>query len=260
MGESSSPLFVKQGDRTVMNCHQCKKTISGGHVTADGMHFHLECFVCGACGKQILNRYCRDGALLYHEECMEKDRLLCAHCHKVLDGRYIESSGKKYHPSCYEAHVQPHCLVCGKKISGKYTFDDDGSYHVDCFRNSILPKCDVCRLPLEEGYIIDGWGNKSHRQHDGSAVHFCASCSRIISERTTGSGVRYRDGRTVCNLCRKEAVDSISDIGTSFKDVYSILTQVGFSGIPNPVEVFVINAEKLKDKLSRLKYDHKKRS
>lgn len=233
-----------------MICNRCKKNIDGGHVVVNGLHFHLDCFYCESCGRHIQSRFLQDGSALYHPECITKVAgPICSYCHGKLDESYIESDEKKYHPLCYENHIQPHCRICGQKITGRYVTDTEGDYHSECFKNVKLQKCDVCGLPLEGKYLADQWGNKSHTQHDGRELIFCSSCSRIISERTSGSGVRYRDGRAICNLCRKVAVDKEADVGESIKDVRSFLIKLGFIAIPTDITIRVLSREKLIERL-----------
>ncbi len=73
----------------------------------------------------------------------------------------------------------------------------------------LLPiTCAVCGKILLAGRVaMDLWGNtycEKHRHEHSS----CSACNRLVCSRLTGGGVTYDDGRIVCNICRKTAVDS----------------------------------------------------
>jgi hypothetical protein len=73
-----------------------------------------------------------------------------------------------------------------------------------------LPVCVGCGDTIGPGkYIQDNWGASYHTQH--ANLKRCFYCARGISTLNTGGGVRYSDGRDVCNICQQTAVTSQSE-------------------------------------------------
>ncbi len=68
-------------------------------------------------------------------------------------------------------------------------------------------RCAACGQPLEGWYTRDMWGNATCSRHEAEFPR-CSACTRLICPRLTGGGVTYADGRQVCMLCRRTAIDS----------------------------------------------------
>ena len=169
----------------------------------------------------------------------------CSYCSKKIDGEYYYIENKKYHELCYNDHIVPKCSFCNKSLTGRYMVNENGQYHNDCYKNHILPKCSVCIKPLEKEYNYDAWGNKYHSYHSYGKGN-CSSCSRIISDRTTGGGMTHFDGRSVCNVCLKDIVDTEYKIEKSRKRVLSLLGKLGFENLPIDVPVSLKNRNELR--------------
>jgi len=69
------------------------------------------------------------------------------------------------------------------------------------------PTCAICGYRIEGRYIVDYWGNAYHEGHTRTNPT-CQYCGRLIATRTTGGGTTYEDGRIICSLCRKRAIDT----------------------------------------------------
>jgi hypothetical protein len=69
------------------------------------------------------------------------------------------------------------------------------------------PVCALCGYPIEGRYLADYWGNAYHEGHTRTNPA-CRYCGRLIANRTTGGGTTYEDGRIICALCRKRAIDT----------------------------------------------------
>ena len=169
----------------------------------------------------------------------------CSYCSKKIDGEYYYIENKKYHETCYKNHIVPKCSFCTESLVGKYMVNDDGKYHNDCYKNHILPKCSVCIKPLEKEYNYDAWGNKYHSHHSYGKGN-CSSCSRIISDRTTGGGLTHIDGRSICSLCLPDIVDTKAEIENSRKRVLRLLKELGFSNLPNDTPISLKNRNELR--------------
>ena len=89
------------------------------------------------------------------------------------------------------------------------------------------PVCAVCGKAIEGKYLKDFWGNSSHVGHLRSNPS-CDYCGRIISQRSTGGGSTYEDGRQICALCKEEAVE---DKDTGLQILYEARDLLEKSGI-----------------------------
>lgn len=160
-------------------CEYCGEGINGQYVLIDGYYYHPVHFKCSNCGTPIGHTtYHKKDGKYFCEKCF--DRLFarrCTFCGGVIDQGGIIVGGFNYHEKCYNENIAKHCAVCGEII-----FDD---------------------------FYLDYWGNAYHKKHLDS-LHQCRYCGRLISDKTTNGGLVYDDGRYVCNLCRRQAVNDPS--------------------------------------------------
>jgi hypothetical protein len=122
-----------------------------------------------------------------------EDRI-CDYCRIPFRGGFIVVGEKKYHEHCYEDHIALKCSICGQIIEGRYTYDF--------------------------------WGNKYHSHHE-SDIPRCEYCRRFITQKLTGGGVEYRDGRKVCKICRKSAVTKKSQAQSLLKRSRKLAADLG---------------------------------
>ena len=119
---------------------------------------------------------------------------VCSYCKKPLLGGFIVLEDKKYHKACYEDHVALRCSLCGGMVEGRYLYDH--------------------------------WGNVYHDDHERT-VPRCAYCLRFISEKLTGGGVEHQDGRRVCAICRRTAVEDLGAAMALLDEVRGRLSDLG---------------------------------
>jgi hypothetical protein len=156
-------------------CARCGRWITGYYVQALGRNWHPDCFRCAACGNPIEGQYAEHDGKLYHPHChQERFGLRCAACGSFIDGQYVEYEGRPYHPDCHKQWFGKRCAVCGEYIEGQY--------------------------------IQTFWGEAYCARH-ATEYPECYVCQRPVCQRLTGGGKQYQDGRVVCMLCRKQAVD-----------------------------------------------------
>lgn len=118
------------------------------------------------------------------------------------------------------------CDYCGERITGDYIVVDSHLYHTACYENHIALRCAVCGQIIKGKYYVDYWGNAVHAYHKDEVPH-CEYCGRYISDYSTGGGFRYADGRIVCKLCEKTAVEDSAAVDTIKKQVGAILKTYG---------------------------------
>jgi hypothetical protein len=97
----------------------------------------------------------------------------------------------------------------------------------------------LCGDIIRGEYLQDFWGNSycSRHQHDAPV---CDSCGRFISDKTTGGGVRYDDGRYICNLCRPKSVTDIDDILGLVHEVAGQMRTMGMKVDYNGIRIHLI--------------------
>ena len=163
--------------------------------------------VCAACGLPITSGAFQTKGASYHTECFR-----CAYCDRPITGAYSEYKGKNYHTECFERHVALKCALCGDIIRGEY--------------------------------LQDFWGNSYCLRHDHDAP-VCDSCGRFIAEKTTGGGVRYDDGRFICNLCRPKSITDIDEILQLVHEVALHMRSLGMKVDYNGIRIHLIGRDEM---------------
>ncbi|HEX6791491.1 MAG TPA: LIM domain-containing protein [Candidatus Krumholzibacteria bacterium] len=163
--------------------------------------------VCGVCGKPIESQSFETKGVYYHSDCFR-----CAYCERPITGQYSEYKNKNYHTDCFERHVALRCALCGEIIRGEY--------------------------------LQDFWGNSYCYRHEDDAP-VCDSCGRFISDATTGGGVRYDDGRYVCNICRPKSITDIDDILSLVHEVAGQMHEVGMKVDYQGIRIHLVGREEM---------------
>jgi hypothetical protein len=192
------------------------------YVQALDRYWHPECLRCSVCGEPIQANYSTRRGQIFHPECyLKKIAPLCAGCGQPILENHISALGKKWHPEHFT------CAHCGQPIQSTtfYTHNNRAYCQTD-FLTLFSKSCAVCQAALTDTFSVDMWGN-SYCTHHKNELPTCSTCSRLISQTTTGGGVQYRDGRQVCNLCRQSAVDLPSLARSTYKEVNEILSGIG---------------------------------
>ena len=101
--------------------------------------------------------------------------------------------------SCVD-QLRPHCSICNTVLRGEYIKSSGKIYCSNACLDQTLPKCEICKTPIRSGFSI-------------TAHNYCESCAK---EKPTcfscGLPAAYptqlKDGREICNNCRRWAVTS----------------------------------------------------
>jgi len=118
------------------------------------------------------------------------------------------------------------CDYCNRLITGEYVVSDGQNYHVDCYESHIAPRCALCGEIIEGEYFEDNWGNLVHAKHKGQ-VPQCLYCRRFISDQISDGMVRYDDGRIVCGICARNAINDIKRAEHIMEDLQASLAGYG---------------------------------
>ena len=204
-------------------CAGCRKSIAGEYIGALRADWHPACFRCGGCGRPVTDRgFIENDGKAFHPGCYhERFSLKCAGCGSAITGSYTSALGRAWHAEHFV------CARCGKPLAGRGFFERDGRAYCEAdYHLLFTPKCAVCGDPLRGTYSINLWGDNYCARHDNE-LHRCYSCGRLLSGRLTGGGVRYHDGRHICNLCKRTAVDRPAEGERIMLEVRQALTKVG---------------------------------
>ncbi|EPY88682.1 actin-binding LIM protein 2 isoform 3 [Camelus ferus] len=95
------------------SCGGCGAEIKNGQsLVALDKHWHLGCFKCKTCGKQLNAEYISKDGLPYCEaDYHTKFGIRCDGCEKYITGHVLEAGEKHYHPLCAL------CVRCGRMFS-----------------------------------------------------------------------------------------------------------------------------------------------
>lgn len=189
--------------------------------------------ICKGCGQPISGHYLTALGTAWHPE-----HFVCAACHRPIDdAQFNVHEGAPYHTSCYLNRLAPRCAYCHKPVMGQYYTHKGVSYHPECYRNYVVPRCAYCDKPLMSEYLVDYWGTKYCKEHEGRYPK-CAFCGRLVpplqQERGAKEGERVR-----CPICRKSAVESLPQARTLFRGLMQRLNAQGlqYNNIPLQVEL-----------------------
>jgi hypothetical protein len=162
---------------------------------------------CGVCGRPVTGENFQTRGVYYHHDCFR-----CAYCDRPIAGPYSEYKGKNYHADCFERHVALRCALCADIIRGEY--------------------------------LQDFWGNSYCLRHESEAP-VCDSCGRFISDRTTSGGVRYDDGRFICNICRPRSITDIDDILGLVHEVAGHMREMGMKVDYHGIRIHLVGREEM---------------
>jgi hypothetical protein len=158
---------------------------------------------------------------------------VCAACDKPILEDCFKTRGEFFHSACFR------CAYCNRPITGGYAEYRDRNYHNECFETHVALKCSLCEKVIQGEYLQDYWGNSYCIRHENEAP-VCDSCGRFISEPTTGGGVRYDDGRFVCNVCRPKSITDIDDILVLVHEVAEHMESFGMKVDYNGIRIHLV--------------------
>ena len=146
---------------------------------------------------------------------------ICASCHRPIEGSAVTALGSTWHPEHFV------CAACGLPITdASFNVQDGKPYHATCFYNSIMPRCAYCGLPLTGGYLIDEWGTKFHKEHEGQYPR-CEFCGRLIppsQQERAGAG---KPEMIRCPVCRSTAIETTGEAQPLFRQCIQWISRQG---------------------------------
>jgi hypothetical protein len=172
---------------------------------------------------------------------------VCGKCGELITEAFFETQGVYYHPHCFA------CEYCGGPIKGAYTTYHGSNYHTTCFESSVAKRCALCNGVILGEYILDFWENAYHPSHRKD-TEACEYCGRFIAPQTTGGGVRYSDGRFICNICRESAITEKDEAMLIMGEVARYLRLYGMDVELGEVDLHVVGLSEMQNKSGKGSY------
>ncbi|CAI4230419.1 unnamed protein product [Auanema sp. JU1783] len=169
-------------------CGGCNNAIKDRCVTALNKNFHLQCFCCSECGKELGEEgfHEKNGQVFCKKDFFRLFAPRCNGCQQSITANFISALGTHWHPDCFV------CQTCGIGFDGGSFFDHAGQplceQHYHEKRGSL---CIKCRQPIT-GRCVTAIGNKYHPEH-----FRCTYCSRQLTKGT----FKEVDNRPFCHKC-----------------------------------------------------------
>ena len=226
---------------STLKCAACDRSITGQYVTALDKTWHPDHFACAICDKSLNGQlfYERDDEP-YCETCFRRQfSPKCASCGEPIAGPYMTALDTIWHPHHFV------CATCGRPFAGSQFLTHEGQpYCETCYHREFSPQCAVCAQPITDEYIETYWGDQYHTRHKDE-LPACSGCDRPICQSLTEGGVRYQDSRTMCNLCRRTAVDEVKAGEKILAQVRKDLEKMGFSFVTAELPLRLVDRQEL---------------
>ncbi|MEW6412123.1 MAG: protein DA1 [Candidatus Zixiibacteriota bacterium] len=216
------PFTTYAGDKI---CEYCGKKISKANwIEFDGKYYHPDHFLCSNCGGDLKN------------------------------GPVYVENGKIYDSVCYFELFVPKCDWCGEPIQGNYIEVDSNLYHQQCYDDHVGRRCAMCGEVLYDKYLIDPRGNTLHKHHRDE-YPICEYCGCPIAPQTTGEGTTYPDGRHVCGLCLRSAVNDIKEAEDLMADIIEDLASYGIEIREKKIPLRLVDRSSLTSQKGAMPHD-----
>uniref|UniRef100_A0A915A384 LIM zinc-binding domain-containing protein n=2 Tax=Parascaris univalens TaxID=6257 RepID=A0A915A384_PARUN len=192
------------------NCNKCGENITNERpgCAALGQTFHVACFTCKQCGRQLVGNsfYKANGKVLCEQDYRGTvDRCEC--CGNAVTGRMLRALGRIYHPVCFT------CSRCRRCLDGvPFTADSSNqTYCVACFYEKFAPRCAVCSQPIvpekgEKESVRIVAMNKSFHVN----CYRCEDCNMTLSANIDALGCYPLGEHIYCKACNGKRLLALS--------------------------------------------------
>ncbi|KAG2463602.1 PAXI protein, partial [Polypterus senegalus] len=193
LGDLSSGM-EKMGVKTTVigDCAACGKCITGKVVTALGVTWHAEHFVCAHCGVELCSRgfFERDGKAYCDTDYHNLFSPRCAYCSGPILQKVLAALNKTWHPEHF------FCSECGR------VFGDDDSIWAP-YRLSVVSFLQDCMSPFLDGcfFELDGRPYCQIHYHARQGT-LCGGCQApILGRCVSAMGRKFHPEHFVCAFC-----------------------------------------------------------
>ncbi|EMP29511.1 Zyxin [Chelonia mydas] len=128
-------------------CGLCRRPLSRTQPAVRALDhlFHVECFTCFKCEKQLQGQqFYNVDEKPFCEDCYAGTLEKCSVCKQTITDRMLKATGNSYHPQCFT------CVVCQTPLEGaSFIVDQANQPHcVDDYHRKYAPRCSVCAEPI----------------------------------------------------------------------------------------------------------------
>ncbi|KOS13576.1 hypothetical protein Malapachy_1762 [Malassezia pachydermatis] len=158
--------------RKDQHCRQCTQPISGQFVRALGGVYHLDCFRCADCGRNVASKFFsatddmaseNQGQLfpLCETDYFRRLDLLCAKCGRALRGSYITALGAKYHVDHFT------CSMCSTQFGPDDSYyEHDGKVYCHFHYSTMFAiQCTGCQTAILKQFVEINRNNADEHWH-----------------------------------------------------------------------------------------------
>ncbi|XP_060092929.1 zyxin isoform X2 [Heteronotia binoei] len=187
-------------------CGLCNKALSRTQpaVRALDKLFHVECFTCFKCERQLQGQqFYNVDEKPFCEDCYAATLEKCCVCKQTITDRMLRATGNSYHPQCFT------CVVCHKPLEGaSFIVDKANQPHcVDDYHRKYAPRCSVCAEPImpepgkDETVRVVALEKNFHMK-----CYKCEDCGKPLSIEADDNGCFPLDGHVLCRKCHTTRV------------------------------------------------------
>lgn len=190
-------------------CTKCRQQISGDPpgVTALGQAYHVTCFCCDQCQKQLAgcSFYAVDGKNLCQVDYMNSLEK-CEKCKMPITQKILRALSKAFHPECFS------CPSCQKSLDGiPFTVDKENqAYCLDCYHERFSPRCAACLkviapngtetevarvIAMDRSYHLD--------------CYKCEDCGLKLNSKIEGQGCYPLESHLFCKNCNLKRLKTL---------------------------------------------------
>ncbi|NWH96618.1 ZYX protein, partial [Tichodroma muraria] len=182
-------------------CGFCRKPLSRTQpaVRALDCLFHVECFTCFKCEKQLQGQqFYNVDEKPFCEDCYASTLEKCSVCKQTITDRMLKATGNSYHPQCFT------CVMCHTPLEGtSFIVDQSNQPHcVDDYHRKYAPRCSVCSEPImpepgkDETVRVVALEKNFHMK-----CYKCEDCGKPLSIEADENGCFPLDGHVLCIKC-----------------------------------------------------------
>ncbi|CAI9150105.1 unnamed protein product, partial [Rangifer tarandus platyrhynchus] len=104
----AAPSAPEKPPGTAILCNTCGNVCRGEVLRVQNKYFHIQCFICKACGCDLAEGgfFVRQGEYICTQDYQRLYGTRCFSCDRFIEGEVVSALGKTYHPDCFV------CAVC----------------------------------------------------------------------------------------------------------------------------------------------------